>query len=179
MRQTAVAYWLATDLLALFMTKSGQAYLTQHTGRMECQRLGFPNYFRVELGADQIWGVLALLGPRLKEWAYAGVVMLLVSAGIAHLAAGESLRACTGPVVLLGVLCWPRRTGSTIGGGRWLPGQWADVFCSYFRRFLRRYAVLAAYLICYQCRPVGTLCHPLYPAGGAGPPPAAAGKRGR
>lgn len=106
-RQAAAGYWLATGLLALFMAKSGLAYLTQDAVRVECQRLGFPDYFRVELALAKFLGVLALLGPvgpRLKEWAYAGFGILLVSAGIAHLAAGESLRACTGPLVLLGVL---------------------------------------------------------------------------
>jgi hypothetical protein len=106
-RQTAVAYWLATGLFAMFMAKSGLSYLTQDAVRVECQRLGFPDYFRVELALAKFLGVLALLGPvgpRLKEWAYTGFVILLVSASIAHLASGESLRVCTGPVVLLGVL---------------------------------------------------------------------------
>jgi hypothetical protein len=106
-RQTALVYWLATGLVALFMAKSGLAYLTQDAVRVECQRLGFPDYFRIELALAKLGGILVLLGPvgpRLKEWAYAGFFILLVSAGVAHLASGESLRACTGPVVLLGVL---------------------------------------------------------------------------
>jgi hypothetical protein len=105
--QTTVIYWVATGLLAVFMAKSGLAYLTQEAVRVECQRLGFPDYFRVELAAAKLLGVLALLapvGPRLKEWTYAGFVILLGSAIVAHQASGEPLSTATGPVVLLGVL---------------------------------------------------------------------------
>jgi len=106
-KQAAVAYWVATGLIALFMTKSALAYLTQEAVRVECQRLGFPDYFRVELALAKFLGVLALLapaGPRLKEWAYAGFVILLGSAVVAHLASGEPLGSVAGPVVLLGML---------------------------------------------------------------------------
>ncbi|MGI4834850.1 MAG: DoxX family protein [Janthinobacterium lividum] len=106
-QQLTVAYWLATGLLTLFMAKSAFAYLTQEAVRVECQRLGFPDYFRLELALAKTLGVLALLtpvGPRLKEWTYAGFVILLGSAAVAHLATGEPLRSITGIVVLLGVL---------------------------------------------------------------------------
>jgi hypothetical protein len=69
-QQIAVAYWVTTGLLALFMAKSGWAYLTQDAVRVECHRLGFPDYFRVELALAKFLGVAALLAPvpsRLKE----------------------------------------------------------------------------------------------------------------
>lgn len=52
-------------------------------------RLGFPaGFFRVELSWAKVAGVAALLVPifpvRLKEWAYAGFAINLVSALIAH-----------------------------------------------------------------------------------------------
>ena len=106
-RKIAVAYWLATGLLALLMTKSAVAYLTQEAVRVECHRLGFPDYFRVELALAKLLGVAALLAPvgaRVKEWTYAGFTILLVSASIAHPASGEPWGASLGPVGLLGVL---------------------------------------------------------------------------
>ena len=106
-QQATVAYWVATGLIALFMTKSALAYLTQEAVQRECLRLGFPDYFRVELAVAKFLGVLALLapvGPRLKEWTYAGFVILLVSAMVAHTASGDGFRASVGPAVLLGVL---------------------------------------------------------------------------
>jgi hypothetical protein len=107
MKKTTIAYWVTTGLLALMMTKSAVAYLTQEAVRVECHRLGFPDYFRVELALAKFLGVLALLLPVsfwLKEWAYAGFTILLVSAIIAHPASGEPLGASAGPMVLLGVL---------------------------------------------------------------------------
>lgn len=106
-QQTTVAYWVATGLLTLFMAKSGWTYLTQEAVRVECQRLGFPDYFRVELALAKFLGVAALVAPvpsRLKEWTYAGFTILLVSAAVAHLASGEPLGSVTGVVVLLGML---------------------------------------------------------------------------
>ena len=54
--------------------------------------LGFPAYFRVELSLAKLLGLVLLLAPvpaRLKEWAYAGFAITLVSALIAHLAVGD------------------------------------------------------------------------------------------
>jgi hypothetical protein len=61
-------------------------------------RLGFPaSSFRVELSWAKVVGVVALLVPirparvnsRVKEWAYAGFAINLVSALIAHLSIGD------------------------------------------------------------------------------------------
>jgi hypothetical protein len=55
-------------------------------------KLGTPNYLRIELSLAKIIGSAVLLlpvSPRLKEWAYAGFAINLVSAFIAHVAAGE------------------------------------------------------------------------------------------
>jgi hypothetical protein len=54
--------------------------------------LGFPAYFRIELSWLKLAGILVLLLPapdRLKEWAYAGFAITLVSALIAHLSVGD------------------------------------------------------------------------------------------
>ena len=59
-------------------------------------RLGFPDYFRVELAWAKLLGVVLLLAPvpaRLKEWAYAGFAINLASALIAHLSVGDGPEA--------------------------------------------------------------------------------------
>lgn len=59
-------------------------------------RLGFPDYFRVELAFAKLLGVVLLLAPvpaRLKEWVYAGFAIDLGSAIIAHLALGDGPEA--------------------------------------------------------------------------------------
>ena len=56
--------------------------------------LGFPLYFKVELTIAKILGVLALVIPavpfKVKEFAYAGFAITLVSAAIAHLGRGDA-----------------------------------------------------------------------------------------
>ncbi len=86
-----IGYWVVTALFCLEM--SFTAYwelLALPQAAQAFTRLGFPaDYFRVELSLAKVAGVLALLVPmvpaRLKEWAYAGFAINLVSALIAHL----------------------------------------------------------------------------------------------
>lgn len=106
-KTTTAAYWILTAILTLFMARSAYAYLTQEAVRVACRQLGFPDWFRVELAVAKILGVLALLapvGPRPKEWAYAGFAILLVSAALAHVASGEAASSSAGPLVLLALL---------------------------------------------------------------------------
>jgi DoxX-like family len=60
-------------------------------------RLGFTDYFRVELAWAKLLGAVLLLAPvpaRLKEWAYAAFAITLGSALIAHLSIGEGRGDC-------------------------------------------------------------------------------------
>jgi DoxX-like family len=56
--------------------------------------LGFPSYFKVELTIAKILGVLALVIPavpfKVKEFAYAGFAITLVSAAVAHFGRGDA-----------------------------------------------------------------------------------------
>jgi hypothetical protein len=58
-------------------------------------RLGFTDYFRMELAWARLLGAVLSLAPvpaRLKEWAYAAFAITLDSALIAHLSIGEGPR---------------------------------------------------------------------------------------
>jgi hypothetical protein len=74
--------------------------------------LGFPPYFKVELTIAKILGVLALVipavPPKVKEFAYAGFAITLVSAAIAHFGRGDatnlSVLFVIDPLVFLGLL---------------------------------------------------------------------------
>ena len=84
--------------------------------------LGFPGYFRVELSWAKFLGVALLLAPvsaRLKEWAYAGFGITLVSALIAHFAVGDGPEAwsfAAGTIVLwaLSYFFWRRLEATPI-----------------------------------------------------------------
>jgi hypothetical protein len=73
--------------------------------------LGFPVYFKVELTVAKILGVLALVIPtvpvKVKEFAYFGFAITLVSASIAHFGRGDarlSVLFVIDPLVFLGLL---------------------------------------------------------------------------
>ncbi|MCU1279357.1 MAG: hypothetical protein JWM53_2903 [bacterium] len=73
--------------------------------------LGFPWYFKVELTAAKILGVLALLLPnipfKIREFAYFGFGITLISASIAHFGRGDaslSVLFIIDPLVFLGIL---------------------------------------------------------------------------
>ena len=81
------AYWIFTILLAVMMTYSASMELFAPALKEAFANLGFPDYFRVELGIAKSLGVVALLAPLprwLREWAYAGFVICFISAIIAH-----------------------------------------------------------------------------------------------
>jgi len=84
-------YWIATALFALQMGFTAYAQLRLPQVAEAFTHLGFPAYFRVELSLLKLAGILVLLLPapaRLKEWAYAGFAITLVSALIAHFSVG-------------------------------------------------------------------------------------------
>ena len=92
----AIGFWVATALFCLQMGFTVYAQLRLPQVAEEFSRLGFPAYFRVELSWAKLFGIALLLGPvpaRLKEWAYAGFAITLVSAVIAHLSVGEGPEA--------------------------------------------------------------------------------------
>ncbi|MBL8209629.1 MAG: DoxX family protein [Bryobacterales bacterium] len=90
--RTRRAYWVATVLLCLQMGFTAYAQLSLPQVAESFRHLGFPAYFRVELAMAKLLGIATLLTPvpaRLKEWAYAGFAITLVSAVIAHVAVGD------------------------------------------------------------------------------------------
>jgi DoxX-like family len=95
-RGITAAYWITTSLFALQMGFTAYAQLRLPQVSEMFTHLGFPAYFRVELSWVKLAGILVLLLPapaRLKEWAYAGFAITLVSALIAHFSVGDGFSA--------------------------------------------------------------------------------------
>lgn len=90
-------FWISTVIFAIQMGFTAYAQLRMPQVAAAMARLGFPDYFRVELAWAKFAGLAALLVPmvpaRVKEWAYAGFAITLVSALIAHFAMGEGVAA--------------------------------------------------------------------------------------
>ncbi len=102
-----IAYWIVTALFCLEMCFTAYSELLPQ-GAQAFARLGFPaGYFRMELSFAKLLGVAALLVPkvpaRLKEWAYAGFAINLVSALITHLSLGQG-PAAVSPSAITSVL---------------------------------------------------------------------------
>jgi DoxX-like family len=104
-----IGFWIATTLFCLQMGFTAFAQLRFPEVAAVFAHLGFPDYFRVELTWAKLLGVVLLMAPvppRLKEWAYAGFAINLVSAVIAHLAVGDGPEAwvwAVGTAVLWGL----------------------------------------------------------------------------
>jgi hypothetical protein len=95
-RGIVIGFWIATALFCLQIGFTAYAQLSLPVVADAFVHLGFPGYFRVELALAKLLGVMVLLAPvpaRLKEWAYAGFAITLVSALIAHLSVGDGPEA--------------------------------------------------------------------------------------
>ena len=94
-KRLVVGFWIFTALFCLEMSFTAYYELLRLPEAAQAfTRLGFPaSYFRVELSWAKVAGVVALLLPmvpaRLKEWAYAGFAINLISAIIAHLSISD------------------------------------------------------------------------------------------
>jgi len=87
-----VIYWVTTALLASELVLGGVwDVLRVPQAHVIIDRLGYPPYFLVILGIWKLLGAVAVIVPRfprLKEWAYAGVVFDLTGALGSNLASG-------------------------------------------------------------------------------------------
>ena len=95
-RGIVIGFWTVTALFCLQIGFTAYAQLSLPQVAEAFTRLGFPNYFRVELAWAKLLGIALLLAPvpaRLKEWAYAGFAITLGSALIAHVSIGEGPEA--------------------------------------------------------------------------------------
>jgi hypothetical protein len=107
-RRQMIAYWVTTALV-LFELVSGGAWdiLRVPQVRLLIERLGYPSYFLVILGIWKLLGAVALVipkFPRLKEWAYAGVIFDLTGAVASLFASGLVAVGTTAyPVFMIGV----------------------------------------------------------------------------
>lgn len=79
-----IGYWILTALLALTMVNGGINDILKNPPNFDMLlKFGYPAYFSVIIGVWKLLGVVAILVPRfpiVKEWAYAGFIILLVCA---------------------------------------------------------------------------------------------------
>lgn len=114
-RRRAVVYWITTAVVAAEATVGG----TMDVLRLPpfftiMHQLGYPDYFSDILGVAKLLGAVAILAPRtprLKEWAYAGIVINMTGAAASQLATGEGLGSLIAPLsfAALALVSWAFR----------------------------------------------------------------------
>ena len=122
MRAKTIAYWATTAFLVFNILSGGLAELAQRSDNVEGMlQLGYPIYFMLILGVWKVLGSIALLVPRfprLKEWAYAGIVFNMTGAAISHAVSGDAAWhvVYTSFVAVLAIASWALRPQSrTLG----------------------------------------------------------------
>jgi uncharacterized membrane protein YphA (DoxX/SURF4 family) len=107
-RSRAIAYWVTTALLALECGVGGVMGALRLAPFSETMKhLGYPAYFMTIIGVWYVLGAVALLVPRfprLKEWAYAGMVFIYTGAVASRLAVGDRPVTLVGPIILIGLV---------------------------------------------------------------------------
>lgn len=108
MKKDKIIFWISTGLLAAMMLFSAYSYFTSEDIKGAFAHLGFPDYFRLELGAAKAAGAVLLIIPavpgKVKEFVYAGFAITFVSAFIAHISSGDPASVAVPPLVFAGIL---------------------------------------------------------------------------
>jgi uncharacterized membrane protein YphA (DoxX/SURF4 family) len=103
-----IVYWITTGLTAFVFLSGGVTDIARPSFLMEgMTHLGYPTYFVVILGVWKVLGgaVVVIPGlPRLKEWAYAGMVFDLTGAAASHAAMGDPAGKIITPLVITGIV---------------------------------------------------------------------------
>ena len=110
-KRDTIVYWLTTGAVCAVMAFSAVNFnLKEPLGPMKgaFTHLGYPGYFRIELTVAKALGVLALLVPgvprKVKEFAYFGFGITLVSASIAHFSVSDPALFVIDPLLFLTAL---------------------------------------------------------------------------
>ena len=94
-KTTTILYWVITGLFSAFMIFSSIGGITLDPRGMELMHdhLGYPNYFIQWISVLKIIGAIAILLPmvpaRIKEWAYFGFFVDLLTAVFSFIAVGD------------------------------------------------------------------------------------------
>lgn len=108
MKKDKIIYWITTTLI--FIWEGVIPGLTSHTdlAKQGISHLGYPDYFRIELAVFKVLGALALILPmvpaRVKEWAYAGFGIVLISAFVSHTAVDGLSGQSFFPLIIMAIL---------------------------------------------------------------------------
>ena len=105
MKAIKITYRITTGIIVLGMLANVYNYFFNPDLKVAFEHLGFPDWFRVELGIAKLLGAITLAVPafptRVKEWAYFGFSISFSSAILAHYQAGDPAFNLMAPFVML------------------------------------------------------------------------------
>lgn len=108
MKRNKTIFWISTSIVTVMMLFSAFGYFTNTEMKAAFVHLGFPSYFRIELGVLKVAGALVLIIPiipkKLKEFAYFGFAITFISAFIGHISSNDPLAMAMMPIVFLIIL---------------------------------------------------------------------------
>lgn len=106
MKTTKIIYYTTTAIISGMMLFIAFETLTKPEVKVSMAHLGFPDYFRIELGISKIIGAVFLWLPVriLKEFAYSGFAIMFASASLAHLVVGDPTSKVIAGMVFLAIL---------------------------------------------------------------------------
>jgi hypothetical protein len=104
MKRTNTIYWILTGLSAAMMLLSSIPNILSVPDAVDLviKHLGYPMYFLPMIGVAKLAGSIAILVPgfpRIKEWAYAGLIYDLVAAMYSSISVGDPASKWLGVIV--------------------------------------------------------------------------------
>jgi DoxX-like protein len=129
MNMKSIGYWVATTLIALETLVGGITDLVHGGTELVAgppvlgvvTHLGYPEYILTILGIWKLLGAIVIAAPglpRLKEWAYAGVLFELTGAAASYVLHGEITSDLVAPLILaaLAMMSWALRPAGRVLG---------------------------------------------------------------
>ena len=106
-KKDRVIYWVFTALV--FLADGLPAIFSNSQPAIDGMRhMGFPDYFRIELGVCKVIGGLLLILPfipnRIKEWVYVGFGISMLSAALGHIVLGDPASMIAMPIIFFAIL---------------------------------------------------------------------------
>ena len=105
-------YWISTIIICCFLALSSYSYFFSQSTIDGLKELGFPDFFRIQLAILKVIALFVLIIPKVplmvKDWAYAGVGLFLITAMVAHIAHKDSTMILILLVILMVVLAMSR-----------------------------------------------------------------------
>ena len=106
MNKLKITYYVTTAIISAMMLFIAFETLTKPEVKISMAHLGFPDYFRIELGIAKIIGAVLIWLPvrLLRETAYIGFAIMFASASLAHAAVGDPIDKVITGLVFLAIL---------------------------------------------------------------------------